>query len=323
MLSQVGSLTTNGVQQQTLASGGFAYGCGGCAPLPPAYPGVITTGITSGGAAGVRVFDKNYKNPRIYAYNAQFEQEVARNTSVYVDFSWSKGVYLTNFLNYNRADRTPAGAGAFEVGLFPTLGEMDVTASRSHSDYKGVTFGLRKRMSDRFQMEANYVYSRDYDTDSNERDPFNDVSGPALPGCTVTTQAACFPMYLDWARSNRNEPHKFNMYLTGNMPWHIDGNVRIQAHSAQPNATPRTNLTPDRNTGDKDNAYSSVDWRLSRPFRFHDRFELIPMVEMFNTFNSKNNVNTLSAPQLFDFNGFLRVGVGDPREVQLAVKFTF
>jgi hypothetical protein len=44
---------------------------------------------------------------------------------------------------------------------------------------------------------------------------------------------------------------------------------------------------------------------------------------MFNTFNSKNNVNTLSAPALFDFNGFLRLGVGDPRQAQLSVKFTF
>jgi hypothetical protein len=28
---------------------------------------------------------------------------------------------------------------------------------------------------------------------------------------------------------------------------------------------------------------------------------------MFNTFNNTNNVNPLSSPQLFDFNGFLRV----------------
>ena len=44
---------------------------------------------------------------------------------------------------------------------------------------------------------------------------------------------------------------------------------------------------------------------------------------MFNTFNNDNNINPLSTPALFDFNGFLRVGVGDPRQVQLAVKFLF
>jgi hypothetical protein len=44
---------------------------------------------------------------------------------------------------------------------------------------------------------------------------------------------------------------------------------------------------------------------------------------MFNTFNNANNVKPLSTAQLFDFSGFLRTGVGDPRQVQLAVKMTF
>ncbi len=319
MLTETSAITTNGVQQQTLVSGSFANGFGA---TPPTYPGVIESGITAGAKPGVHVFDRRYKNPRIYAYNTQFEQEVARNTSVYFDFSWSKGVYLTNFLNYNRADRTPAGANPDDVGLFPTLGDLFVHSSDAHSDYKSATFGVRKRMSNHFQMEANYVYSRDYDTDSNERDPFNDFSGPPLPGCSTSSLSACFPTALDWAPSNRDERHKFNMYLTGDLPWHFQGNMRIQAHSAQPNAVPRTDTTP-RNDGRKDNAYSSVDWRLSRDFKFGERFKLTPMVEMFNTFNSKNNVNTLSAPALFDFNGFLRLGVGDPRQAQLSVKLTF
>jgi len=55
-------------------------------------------------------------------------------------------------------------------------------------------------------------------------------------------------------------------------------------------------------------------------------------VEMFNTFNNKNFINSLSgagnqssltAPSLFNFDGFLRQGVGDPRQVQLAVRFIF
>jgi len=53
------------------------------------------------------------------------------------------------------------------------------------------------------------------------------------------------------------------------------------------------------------------------------RYELTPILEMFNTFNNANNVNPLTTPPLFDFSGFLRTGVGDPRQVQLAVKFTF
>jgi hypothetical protein len=44
---------------------------------------------------------------------------------------------------------------------------------------------------------------------------------------------------------------------------------------------------------------------------------------MFNSFNSKNNVNPLVTPALFDFNGSLRVGVGDPRQAQLSLRFEF
>jgi hypothetical protein len=50
---------------------------------------------------------------------------------------------------------------------------------------------------------------------------------------------------------------------------------------------------------------------------------LIPKLEIFNLFNNKNNVNTLSSPILFNFDGFLREGVGDPRQAQLSVRFEF
>ena len=49
----------------------------------------------------------------------------------------------------------------------------------------------------------------------------------------------------------------------------------------------------------------------------------MPIIEMFNTFNNANNINPLSTPALFDFAGFLRTGVGDPRQTQLAIKVIF
>jgi hypothetical protein len=44
---------------------------------------------------------------------------------------------------------------------------------------------------------------------------------------------------------------------------------------------------------------------------------------MFNTFNNRNLINPLTTVPLFNFDGFLRQGVGDPRQLQLAAKFTF
>ena len=78
MLSQVGSVTTNGVQQQTLftnTANMLAFG----APTPT-WPGVLPVQAVPPGQfplfSGIRVFDREYKNPRIYAYNVAYEQQL-------------------------------------------------------------------------------------------------------------------------------------------------------------------------------------------------------------------------------------------------------
>jgi hypothetical protein len=82
----------------------------------------------------------------------------------------------------------------------------------------------------------------------------------------------------------------------------------------------------------KDNEYFSFDWRLARPISLSETVELIPQIEMFNTFNNDNfinslsgpgNQNSLTAPSLFNFDGFLRQGIGDPRQIQLSIKLKF
>ena len=103
-------------------------------------------------------------------------------------------------------------------------------------------------------------------------------------------------------------------------------NVRAQARGAQPITTsPRVLAGVDRgrNWDRKDNDYFSLDLRLQRPFRVGTECDVIPSLEVFNVTNRANNVNPLSTPAPFDFSGFLRQGVGDPRQVQLSVKVTF
>jgi hypothetical protein len=104
----------------------------------------------------------------------------------------------------------------------------------------------------------------------------------------------------------------------------------MQARSAQPfPGVPVLIGAPcdSRNTMRKDNVFYSLDWRLQRPIKIGERFEIIPVFEMFNTFNNENNIvpdpnsGTATTPGLFNFDGFLRQGVGDPRQVQFAIKF--
>lgn len=301
MLSQVGSITDNGVQQYGITCAStFAFTCFGASTAPPTWPNTIPAGPTGAipFGASVRVFDKSYANPRIYTTNAQFEQQVANDVSIYFDFTHSQGVHLTRFLNYAR------------TGLFPTLGDVYVTSANGKSNYNGFTVGAKKRFSKHYQFELNYVLSKDKDDDSNERDPFTDRSFDINN------------LSLDYALSDRDIRHKFNFFMYAELPWGLQFSPRVQARSAQP-ITPAVRTATNRNSLRKDNNYFSFDWRLERPFKFHEQYSLIPIIEMFNTFNNANNINPLSTPGLFNFDGFLRQGVGDPLQIQLALKFTF
>ncbi|HKP70749.1 MAG TPA: TonB-dependent receptor [Pyrinomonadaceae bacterium] len=323
MLTQVGSITTNGVQQQTifvstdLIRQGFA--------TAPTWPSLVTPTASSCTAgpvtnpfpcfSGVRVFNRDYENPDIYTFNVAYEQEVAPNWALYFDYTHSTGRHLTRFLDYGSSTNSVTNAP-----FAPFLGETMVASSVGNSAYDGFTVGVRKRFSQGFQLEANYVLAQDKDDDSNERDPFNDRAFDIDR------------LDLDYSLSDRDIRHKFNFYASFDLPWKIQFMPRIQARSAQP-ATPLAFNGTNRNSLRKDNDYFSFDWRLARPFKLTETVELIPQFEMFNTFNNSNFVNALwtpgndapstNAPSLFNFDGFLRQGFGDPRTMQLSVRLTF
>ncbi len=332
MLTEVGAITTNGVQQQTITE--FSgYG-------NPTYPGDFSVQPLPAGqmvqGAGITVFDKNYHNPRILSFNVGYDQQVGQDYVAFVDFSDSKGVYLTRFTNPNVGPTVIPAVNADTVSYggnapYATLGAITNTISNAKSLYRGLTVGVRKRMSHHFQFEAEYTYSVDRDDDSNERDPF------------TFRYANLYDLGAEYSLSDRDEPNKFNAYGLGDLPFGFKANVRIQQHSAEPetdnsngngtgvacgyqNSLTRfvNGIDCGRNHLRKDNAFFVTDFGVARPFHFHEgTWAIEPRVEVFNTFNNTNNLNPLSSPALFDFSGFLRVGVGDPRQAQLALRFIF
>ncbi len=325
MLTQVGPITTNGVQQQEIAAGTCLFKIAGVCQQSsilgpaPTYPNVIPAPPTLPFQPGVTVFSKDYANPRIYTTNVGYQQQLVGDYVMYADFTLSKGVHLTRFINPNVGPVSVIpqnGDTASYTGAapFPDLGAITDTVSSAKSLYRGFTIGMRKRMSHNFLFDANYTYSSDRDDDSNERDPF------------TFRYADLHNLAAEYSYSDRDERHKFNAFTVADLPWGFHGNVRMQAHSAQPiSPEPRfvNGVDQRRNSLRKDNAFFTFDFGVDRPFHLGERFQLIPRIEVFNTFNNKNNVNPLSSPQLFDFNGFLRVGVGDPRQAQLSVRFEF
>src|SRR6185436_11175493 len=72
MLSQVGSITDNGVQQFGIACAS-SFGCSNGAARP-VWPNIVNVPPSGGfvGGSSIRVFSKDYANPRIYTANVQF-----------------------------------------------------------------------------------------------------------------------------------------------------------------------------------------------------------------------------------------------------------
>ena len=215
MLTQVGAITTNGVQQQSISG------------VTPAYPGIAPVSscpVSGCPGAGVTVFDRNYHNPRIITFNIAYEQQLASDYVAFVDFTDSKGVYLTRFTNPNVGPTVVPAVNADTVSYagaspFPNLGAITNTISNAKSLYRGVTFGMRKRMSHHFQLEAQYTLSVDRDDDSNERDPF------------TFRYANLYNLGAEYSYADRDQRHKFNAFGLGELPFGFKGNIRIQQHS--------------------------------------------------------------------------------------------
>jgi hypothetical protein len=323
-LSTASSRSTNGSRGQTLFRASFFNGFG---VTPPTYPNLIPQSqIGSPDHPDVFVFDRDFQNPRTYSASIAVEREVVQDVALLLQYNHSKGVHVTRFLNGN----DPLLGSPWSSGLDGTangIGTLTVVDSSAKSKYDGITFGLTKRYSHRVQGQLNYTLSWDYSDDDNERDPF------------TFRYARITDLDAEYGFSDRDQRHRVNGFLLWRTPGDVNVNLRYSYRSAQPIslrpdgtpsqtpfvAGPSDRIRPDgsvvqRNTGRKDNTYSSLDVRLSREFRTGTRVSLEPIVEVFNVFNSPNLLVPETTNLIFNFDGTVRAGLGDPRQAQLGLR---
>lgn len=328
-LTLASSRSTNGSRGQTLFRNSALTGILG--PVP-AYPNLIPQSqIGDPFLPDVFVFDKDFENPRTTAYSLSWEQEVVQNYAVLLKFNYARGEHITRFVN-----RNDALLGApWRTGLAPAgvngINTLTVVESSARSLYRGWTLGLTRRPTDNLQFQAYYTWSKDMSDDDNERDPFS------------FRYAKVTDLEAEYNYSDRDQRHRFNGWLLWNAPYGLDLNVRYSYRSAQPQsltasgaiaATPQDrcsernadgSCTADavvikRNTGRKDNEFSSLDLRLSKQFALGGGIVVEPALDVFNLFNSKNLKRPEVTNLIFNFDGTVQSGVGDPRQMQLAVR---
>ena len=344
-LALASSRSTNGSRGQTIFRSN-AVNFDGCLPV---YPNKLSPQcVGEPDHPDVFVFDEDFQNPRTTSMSLSWEQELIQDYAFLIKYNYAKGENITRFLNANDPllGNAPPGCtfacGPWSNGLGPNgtngIGALTVVQSTAKSLYQGVTLGVTKRPTNNVSFQAYYTYSKDKSDDDNERDPFS------------FRYAKVTDLDAEYGYSDRDQRHRFNSWLLWNAPLGIDLNVRYSYRSAQPKslscvvsaafcgvdafgnsrfmadaAAPADRINPDgsvtqRNLGRKDNEFSSFDFRLSKQFPLGNGLIVEPALDVFNLFNSENFRRPEVTNLVFNFDGTVQSGNGDPRQMQLAVR---
>jgi hypothetical protein len=314
-LSLASSRSTNGSRGQSLYRDSTFNGFG---VTPPAWPNLIPqSAITSPDHPDVFVFDKDFRNPRTWSNTVAYERQIALDLSAFASFTHSDTDHITRFINRNDAVfGSPWSRGLGATGT-NGIGVLTVVESSAKSRYDGLTLGMNKKFSRGYQFQVNYTVSRDLSDDDNERDPFS------------FRYARADNLEPEYNYSDRDQRHRFNAWLLTNFK-SFEFNNRVSARSAQPKSvgnTPQDRIQPNgtiikRNTLRKDNEFFSWDLRVTRDFKFAGTV-VQPIFEVFNLTNARNLRKPEVTNLVFNFDGTVQSGLGEPRQAQFGVRLVF
>jgi len=326
-LNLASARSTNGSLGQT------RFGSHASGLAVPAYDSLLPPTTGAPFVPDVYVFDRNFENPRTINLTVGYERQLAGDLAASISYTHARGDHLTRFINRNDAAfGNPFGGfatgGPFDVGTLWTV------ESSAKSRYNGVTVGLRRVLDPKLQFDVNYTLSFDKSDDDNERDPF------------TLRYAKVDSLGKEYNWSDRDQRHRVNGWVLAKVAGFYFNN-RVSYYSAQPASetcgttgallnlptgqratSPAQRICLDghvllRNTIRKDNAFFSWDIRLSRPFPAGPRGQLEAMVEIFNITNADNFRDPASGTEYKNFDGTIRSGLGDPRQLQAGVRWVF
>ncbi len=275
------------------------------------------------------IVDENFRNPRTMSATAAYERTLG-TTGLTGSFSvtFANSDRLTRFVDRNASVfGSPWSAGLPSGNGISTLTTVESSAS---SQYRGVTIGLARRASANHQFDINYTLSWDKSDDDNERDPF------------TFRYARADSLGSEWGYSDRDQRHRLNAFLLSRLPMGLLLNNRFSYASAQPMSESCVANAPsglraasagaricangsilERNTLRRQNEYASWDLRLGRPYDMGNGKTLEPIIEVFNVLGRNNFRDPAFGSLLFNFDGTIRSGLGDPRQIQAGLRYAF
>ena len=214
------------------------------------------------------LIDPNYHTPYALHATAGVEHAFNANWILSADFTLETGMH-----GYRRYDY-PSGISVFR--------------SDNRSSYKALALHLQGNVAKRLSLVANYTLSSAKTWGCVLGELFDyvngvcDTSNPFGPG--------------DYGPSGEDVTHRGVIAGTFHAPGGFELTTLIQAESARPfvittadnSARISVNGVPTSLDEFRGTPYIQADLRVSRPFTFHERWNVSPFIEFFNLFNRNN-----------------------------------
>ena len=260
----------------------------------PGDPGCLQ-GDAFGGAGAL--IDPAYKTP--YALHSSAGVEHAFNSKWMVSADWTheEGVHAYRRYQYQAGYTLVSPLFANDLATQQAnVPDISVFRTDNRSRYDGMSVHLQGNVSRRFSMIFNYTLSSAYTWGCVLGELFDYVNG------------VCNPLNAfakgDYGPSGENVTHRAVLAAT----WQAPGGFQLALMGQAESARPFTLTTPVDVNGFGDTLddravvngvqtgmdqfrgtpYIQVDMRVSRPFSFHDRWQVTPFIEFFNLFNRNN-----------------------------------
>jgi hypothetical protein len=330
------------------------------------YPAIFTTPPAAGGLTpSLYLFAKDYAQPYVQQGRLGVERELMPNLSLSVTYMYFHGVHLSRTRDINLGVPVPTvvtdpSGNTFTVLRHPAtrpipgFTRISLFESTADSRYNGLAVELKRRFTRGLQFIMAYTYSSAKD---NKPDQTMVVVGTD----DVKGVQNNLDISADWGRSDLDIRHRFvfsPVYEIGRVAkdngvasaflsnWTFSGIVTLQsgfAYSANiaGDANRDGNTATDRVPGTPRNGFTTpsiyvFDTRVTKSFKFGEKYNLSFIAEAFNLFNRSNiaTVNTgrygiasssatvLTNPALSTPFGFARTFLGE-RQIQLAARFRF
>jgi hypothetical protein len=259
-----------GLFYNDLAQGGWA----------PAFQGVNSssagTCCLNPGDPGALI-DPNYKTPYAVHATGGIQHAINSNWTISADYTHEQGVH--GYRGYNYTPGVNIDADAPSLSLF---------RSDNRSSYNALMIVARGNVGSRFNLIAHYTLSKAQTWGCVLGELFDYVNG------------VCDPLNAfgpgDYGPSGEDVRHRFVLAGTVHVPAGFEVSTMFQAEAARPftittadnSQRISVNGQPTALDAFRGTPYIQMDLRVTRPFKFGDRWEIRPFAEFFNVFNRNN-----------------------------------